>query len=136
VTEWGMSDVLGPLRYSANEQEVFLGHSVTQRQNISADTARLIDEEIRRIVTDGEKLARKVLVENREKLDLLGKALIEYETLSGEDVMKLLRGETLDRPVETAAPPAPPTPAIPIVGEARPRPAAGGFGPDPAPAGA
>ena len=100
VTEWGMSDVLGPLRYSANEQEVFLGHSVTQRQNISADTARLIDEEIRRIVTDGEKLARKVLLENRNQLDLLGKALIEYETLSGEEVMKLLRGEPLDRPVE------------------------------------
>ena len=135
VTEWGMSDVLGPLRYSANEQEVFLGHSVTQRQNISADTAKLIDEEIRRIVTDGEKMARKVLVENREHLTLLGKALIEYETLSGEEVMKLLRGETLDRPVETLAPPAPPTPAIPIVGEARQRPATG-FGPDPAPAGA
>jgi len=134
VTEWGMSEVLGPLRYSANEQEVFLGHSVTQRQNISEQTAKLIDEEIRRIVTDGEKLARKTLTENRDKLELLGKALIEFETLSGDEVMKLLRGEKLERPVDVPVPPAPPAPALPVVGESRPRPQ--GFGPDPAPAGA
>ena len=61
VTEWGMSDKLGPLRYNENQQEVFLGHAITQRQNMSEDTAKLIDEEIRRIVTDGEKKAREVL---------------------------------------------------------------------------
>ncbi len=135
VTEWGMSDLLGPLRYSANEQEVFLGHSVTQRQNISAETAKLIDQEIRRIVTEGEQLARKVLTENRDKLDILGNALIEYETLSGEDVMKVLRGEKLERPDDTPATPLPPAPALPVVDDA-PEPRRPSWGGDPAPAGA
>jgi cell division protease FtsH len=136
VTEWGMSDLLGPLRYSANEQEVFLGHSVTQRQNISAETARLIDEEIRRIVTEGEQLARKVLSENREKLDLLAAALIEYETLSGDEVDKVLRGEKLERPEDAPTAPPPPTPALPVVDDAPAEPRRPNWGGDPAPAGA
>ncbi len=135
VTEWGMSEVLGPLRYSANEQEVFLGHSVTQRTNISGSTAKLIDEEIRRIVTEGEQLARKVLTENRDKLEILGNALIEYETLSGEDVAKILRGEKLDRPDDTPATPLPPAPALPVVDDA-PEPRRPSWGGDPAPQGA
>ncbi len=135
VTEWGMSELLGPLRYSANEQEVFLGHSVTQRTNISSETAKLIDQEIRRIVTDGEQLARKVLTENRDKLDILGNALIEYETLSGEDVAKVLRGEKLDRPDDTPASPLPPAPALPVVDDA-PEPRRPSWGGDPAPQGA
>ena len=61
VTEWGMSEKLGPLRYNENQQEVFLGHAITQRQNMSEDTARLIDQEIRRIVTEGEIVAREVI---------------------------------------------------------------------------
>ena len=61
VTEWGMSEKLGPLRYNENQQEVFLGHAITQRQNMSEETARLIDEEIRRIVTEGENKAREVV---------------------------------------------------------------------------
>jgi cell division protease FtsH len=135
VTEWGMSDVLGPLRYSANEQEVFLGHSVTQRQNMSAETAKLIDQEVRRIVTDGEKLARKVLTENRDKLDLIGNALIEFETLSGDEVAALLRGEKLERPEDTPSTPLPPAPALPVVDDA-PEPRRPNWGGDPSPAGA
>ena len=86
VTEWGMSDKLGPLRYNENQQEVFLGHAITQRQNMSEETAKLIDEEIRRIVTDGEKKAREVLVANRDKLEAITQALMEYETITGEEV--------------------------------------------------
>ncbi len=112
VTEWGMSDVLGPLRYSANEQEVFLGHSVTQRQNMSGETAKLIDQEVRRIVTDGEKRARQVLTENRHLLDQLSAALIEYETLSGEEVDALFKGKLPDRPDDT---PSGPTSAVPVI---------------------
>ena len=85
VTEWGMSEKLGPLRYNENQQEVFLGHAITQRQNMSEDTAKLIDEEIRRIVTDGEKKAREVLFANRDKLEAITQALMEYETISGEE---------------------------------------------------
>jgi cell division protease FtsH len=112
VTEWGMSDVLGPLRYSPNEQEVFLGHSVTQRQNVSGETAKLIDQEVRRIVTDGEKRARQVLTENRHLLDQLSAALVEYETLSGEEVDALFKGKRPDRPDDT---PAGPTSAVPVI---------------------
>jgi len=112
VTQWGMSDVLGPLRYSANEQEVFLGHSVTQRQNISGETAKLIDQEIRRIVTDGEKKARQVLTDNRHLLDQLAAALMEYETLSGEEVTELFKGNRPDRPDDT---PVGPTSAVPVI---------------------
>ena len=86
VTEWGMSEKLGPLRYNENQQEVFLGHAITQRQNMSEDTAQLIDEEIRRIVTDGEKKAREVLSANRDELEAITQALMEYETITGEEV--------------------------------------------------
>ena len=86
VTEWGMSEKLGPLRYNENQQEVFLGHAITQRQNMSEDTAKLIDEEIRRIVTDGEKKAREVLFANRDKLEAITQALMEFETISGDEV--------------------------------------------------
>ena len=76
VTEFGMSDKLGPLRYSENEEEVFLGHSVTQRKNISDDTARLIDEEIRRLVEDGERKCHDILSRNIDALHRVAKALV------------------------------------------------------------
>ena len=114
---------------------MFLGHSVTQRQNMSGETAKLIDQEIRRIVTDGEKLARQVLTDNRDKLDLIGNALIEFETLSGDEVAALLRGEKLERPDDTPSTPLPPAPALPVVDDA-PEPRRPSWGGDPSPAGA
>ena len=105
VTEFGFSDELGPLRYTDNEEEVFLGHSVTQRKNVSDKTTERIDVEIRRIVEDGEREARRVLTERRGDLDALAKALLEYESLSGQEVDALLRGEEIVRPEETG--PAP-----------------------------
>ena len=78
VSEWGMSEKLGPLLYNENQQEVFLGHSVTQRQNVSQETARQIDEEIRRIVTEGEKKAWEVLSAHRDQLEAVTQALMEY----------------------------------------------------------
>ncbi|MFN4312412.1 MAG: ATP-dependent zinc metalloprotease FtsH [Ferrovibrio sp.] len=98
VTEWGMSDKLGRLRYSDNEEEVFLGHSVTQRKNVSDATAKLIDEEIRRIIDEAETAARRILTEHRDDLDKVAQALLEYETLSGDEVKALLRGEPIVRP--------------------------------------
>ena len=97
VTEFGMSEKLGPLRYNENQQEVFLGHAITQRQNMSEDTAKLIDEEIRRIVTEGEQKAREVLTANRDKLEAITQALMEYETINGEEVHGLMRGEKIVR---------------------------------------
>jgi cell division protease FtsH len=98
VTEWGMSDKLGPLRYSQNEEEVFLGHSVTRQQNMSEDTARMIDEEVKRLVTWGYDKAREVLTAQRDELERVTDALMEYETLSGDEVKSVMKGGRIDRP--------------------------------------
>ena len=98
VTEFGFSDKLGPLRYSDNEEEVFLGHSVAQKKNVSDATAKLIDEEVRKIVDTGMVTAERILTENQNELEILAQALLEYETLSGEEIAALLRGETIIRP--------------------------------------
>ena len=97
VTEWGMSEKLGRLRYSDNEEEVFLGHSVTQRKNVSDATARIIDEEIRRIVDVSEEKARSLLSEHLDQLHAVAKGLLEYETLSGDEVKALMRGDLIVR---------------------------------------
>ena len=90
VVEWGMSDTLGPLRYSENEEDVFLGRSVTQRKSMSDETAKLIDQEIRKLIDNAENHARKVLKKNLKHLHNLAKALLEFETLSGDDVKELI----------------------------------------------
>jgi cell division protease FtsH len=95
VTQWGMSDILGPVGYAGNEQEVFLGHSVTQTKNVSEATAQQIDAEIRRIVEEGHAKARSMLGENRHLLDRVAQALLDRETLTGEDIGLLLRGQDL-----------------------------------------
>ncbi|MBL8790505.1 MAG: ATP-dependent zinc metalloprotease FtsH [Rhizobiales bacterium] len=97
ITEWGMSEKLGRVRYSANEQEVFLGHSVTQSKNVSEGTAQIIDDEVRRLIHEGEAQAKTILKKKRDDLHVLAKALLEYETLSGEEVARVLRGESIDR---------------------------------------
>ncbi len=97
ITEYGFSDRLGPLRYSENEEEVFLGRSVTQSQHMSDTTAQLIDEEVRTLVEAGEKTARDILTKYRKELDIIAKALLEYETLSGKEVAALLKGEPIVR---------------------------------------
>jgi cell division protease FtsH len=134
VTEWGMSERLGPLRYNENQQEVFLGHAITQRQNMSEDTAKLIDEEIRRIVTAGEKKAREVLAANRDKLEAITQALMEYETVSGEEVQLLMRGEKIVRTTDDGESKDAPGPAVPVAGKmrpSRPEPGPGGLKPQP-----
>jgi cell division protease FtsH len=105
VTEYGMSEKLGRVRYSANEQEVFLGHSVTQTQNMSEVTANTIDSEVRRIIETAEAKARVLLTKGIDDLHKLAKALLEFETLSGDDVKALLRGEPIVRPTADDPPP-------------------------------
>jgi len=97
VARWGMSDKLGPLQYAENQEEVFLGHSVTRTQNVSEKTAQLIDEEIRRFVTMGYDRAKSVLSDNADQLHKLAGALLEYETLTGEEIKLLLEGGTIER---------------------------------------
>ncbi|MEL0090288.1 MAG: ATP-dependent zinc metalloprotease FtsH [Rhodospirillales bacterium] len=105
VTEFGFSDKLGPLRYADNEEEVFLGHSVTQRKNVSDATAAVIDSETRRFVEEGEAEARRILEKHRDQLEMIAEALLEHETLDRAEIDALLRGD----PIERAKPPEPPT---------------------------
>ncbi|MBV9097216.1 MAG: ATP-dependent zinc metalloprotease FtsH, partial [Frankiaceae bacterium] len=97
VTQWGMSDKLGPLKYGENQEEVFLGHSVTRTQNVSEETARLIDSEVKAIVTHGYERAKQLLSDNIDQLHALAGALIELETLSGDEIKRVLAGERVDR---------------------------------------
>lgn len=101
VTEWGMSDVLGPVLYAENSGEVFLGKSVTQNKNISEDTARMVDAEIKRLVTTGYGTAKKLLTEKRQEWETLSKALIEYETLTGDEIKDVLAGKPIDKSEES-----------------------------------
>ena len=103
VTEWGMSEKLGPLRYGDNEEEVFLGHSVAMKKNVSDATTQIIDEEIKRIVEDGEATAHAILSERLDELHAIAKGLLEYETLTAEEVRTILRGEDIHRPEADAA---------------------------------
>ena len=84
VTQYGMSDEMGPLAYGENEQEVFLGHSVAQKQNMSEETQRKIDLEVRKLVEEGYEMARKICTDKMEDLHTIAKGWLEYETLSGD----------------------------------------------------
>ena len=100
VTEWGMSDALGPVLYAENSGEVFLGKSVTQNQNMSEETARLVDAEIKRLVTEGYEGARKLLKEKEKEWTMLAEALMEYETLTGDEIKQVIAGEKIDKSAE------------------------------------
>ena len=90
VTKYGMSKELGPLAYGENEEEVFLGRSVTKQQNMSEETAKKIDLEVKKIVDAGYDRAKKVLTEKIDDLHKLAKALLTYETLSGDEIRDLI----------------------------------------------
>tara|TARA_B100000579_G_scaffold392947_1_gene369232 strand:+ start:349 stop:2265 length:1917 start_codon:yes stop_codon:yes gene_type:complete len=98
VTKYGMSEKLGPIQYGENEEEVFLGRSVQKHQNVSEDTARLIDSEIRKIVDTCYDLAKQILTDKKDDLHKLAKGLIEYETLTGEEITSLLKDGVVNRP--------------------------------------
>jgi len=97
VMEYGMSEKLGWLRYRDNQDEIFLGHSVARTQSISEDTARTIDQEVRRLIEEAEAAARKVLTDHLDELHRLAGALLEYETLNGEESKRVIKGEDIGR---------------------------------------
>lgn len=113
VTEWGMSDKLGPIHYSANQEEVFLGHSVTQTKNLSDETASVVDAEIRMIVESAYARATDVLTKHIDQLHAVAKALLEYETLSGDEIKGLLRGEPIIRAADDEPTPKGPRSSVP-----------------------
>jgi cell division protease FtsH len=132
VMEYGMSEKLGWLRYKDNQEEVFLGHSVSRSQSVSEQTAQLIDQEVRRLIEEAEAAARGVLTEHIDELHRLAAALLEYETLNGEESKKAIRGEDIGREDPTNRRPSVPAAGTSIPSTRRPR---GPFG-DPAPQGA
>jgi cell division protease FtsH len=103
VTEWGMSDEFGPLNFSGGKQEVFLGRDFNTSDRHSEDTSRRIDAEIRRIVLEQYERAKAILTQHRIELQAIADALLEYETIDGDDISKLLRGEKIDRPLPPPA---------------------------------
>jgi cell division protease FtsH len=98
VTQWGMSDKLGPLQYTENQEEVFLGHSVSRQQNVSEKTAELIDSEVKRLVIGGYDRAKQILTDQAHELEAVAQALLEFETLTGEEIRKVIAGEPIERP--------------------------------------
>jgi len=114
VTQWGYSDKLGTVSYGDNQEEVFLGHSVARTQNVSEETARLIDSEVKRLIQEGLDEARRILTERGEDLHKLAKALLEFETLSGEEITNVLKGVMPNRDEPQDKRPTGPTAAVPL----------------------
>jgi cell division protease FtsH len=115
VTRYGMSDALGPMVYGENEGEVFLGRSVTTHKNMSEATLQKVDQEIRRIIDQQYSLARKALEDNRDKVEAMAQALLEWETLDAEQIQDIMDGNA-PRPPKPVTPNAPRPPASPAAG--------------------
>ena len=106
VTRWGMSDSLGPMVYGENEGEVFLGRSITTHKNVSETTMQKVDAEIRRIIDQQYTLARKLIEENRDKVEAMAKALLEWETIDSDQISDIMEGRP-PRPPKPVQPPQP-----------------------------
>ncbi|HEX7850808.1 MAG TPA: ATP-dependent zinc metalloprotease FtsH, partial [Sphingomonas sp.] len=132
VMRWGMSDKLGPLEYEEEQGETFLGYSQTQRHNMSNETALMIDSEIKSLIDGGHKRATQVLSENIDQLHRVAGALLEYETLTGDEIKQIAAGEDINRPDAGATASTLPSSGTSIPKTRRP---SGPFG-NPAPAGA
>ena len=130
VTRWGLSEALGTVAYGENQDEVFLGYQVARQQNVSEETSRKIDGEIKRLVEAGYAEAQQILEEKRPDLETLAKGLLEFETLTGDEIKDLLAGK---RPTRESViePTTPRGSAVPPAGKPRPRPEAGGLEPQP-----
>lgn len=121
VTRWGLSEALGTVSYGENQDEVFLGMSVSRTQNASEATVQKIDTEIRRFVEEGYNEATRILTEKRADLEALAKGLLEFETLSGDEIQDLLNGKKPNRE-SVLEPSTPRASAVPPAGKSRPRP--------------
>src|ERR1700710_212831 len=122
VTRWGLSEELGTVMYGENQEEVFLGYSMGKQNNISESTSQKIDSEVRRLVETGLSQATEIITRRREDLETLAKGLLEYETLSGDEIQDLLDGKKPNRE-SVLEPSTPRASAVPPAGKSRPRPA-------------
>ena len=129
VTQYGLSEKLGPIAYAEDEGEVFLGQSIARSRAISGDTSKLIEDEIKRIVTEGFDTAKRILTERNDDWEKLSQALLEYETLTGDEINTLLEGGKIVREDPSDADDTPPPSSVPSTGGAQDEP--GGFEPSP-----
>lgn len=104
VCEWGMSDSIGPLSFGKKDDQIFLGREITQRSNHSDETARQIDAEVKRIIMDGYGRAKKIILDNREQLTNLAEALLEHESLSGDEIDRVIKGEVIEKKIPPTVP--------------------------------
>jgi len=129
VTRWGYSDVIGPVDYGSDQGDVFLGQQLMQTSHISEETSRKIEEEVRKLIEKGKEDARRIMTEARADWEAVATALLEYETLSGEEIANILKGVPPIRP-ESSDDDSGASSAVPIIGKRR-RP---GLDPSPNPA--
>jgi cell division protease FtsH len=123
VTQWGMSERLGPRTFGNKQELVFLGREISEQRNYSEKVAEEIDEEVRRLVDHAYQTARNVLIENRDRLDKLVEILLDKETIEGDDLKRVLDGLDLEPPAPPEAPAAqPPAEATPVEGAEVPGP--------------
>ena len=106
VTRWGFSDKLGQVAYGENQEEVFLGHSVARQQNVSEETAQIIDAEVRRLIEEAYTTARSILTKKKKEWIALAEGLLEYETLTGEEIKQLIAGQKPARDLGDDTPPS------------------------------
>jgi cell division protease FtsH len=123
VTKWGYSEQLGVVSYGENQDEVFLGHSVSRTQNVSEETAKIIDAEVKRLSQAGYNEAKSILTNKLDSLHTLAKSLIEYETLSGDEIIAVLKGIRPNRDEQEVKVPAGPRVSVPLSPSADPEPA-------------
>ena len=112
VTQWGMSDAMGTMVYGEVDGEVFLGRSVTTHKNVSEATMQKVDAEIRRIVDEQYRLARRLIEENRDKIEVMAKALLEWETIDAEQINDIMEGREPRPPKPPVVQPPPPVPPV------------------------
>jgi cell division protease FtsH len=105
VTQWGMSDNLGPMVYGEEEGEIFLGRQVTTHRNVSETTMQKVDAEIRRIIDQQYALARKLIEENKDKIEAMTQALLEWETLDSDQLDDIMAGRPPRPPKQVSSPP-------------------------------
>jgi cell division protease FtsH len=123
VTKWGYSEKLGVVSYGENQDEVFLGHSVSRTQNVSEETAKIIDQEVKKLVQAGWDEAKSILTTKIEDLHTLAKTLLEYETLTGDEIINALKGVAPKREDAEAKRPVGPAVSVPISPRPDPEPA-------------
>ncbi|MFN7179967.1 ATP-dependent zinc metalloprotease FtsH [Hyphomonas sp.] len=132
VTRWGYSDIIGPVDYGSDQGDVFLGQQLMQTSHISEETSRKIEEEVRKLIEKGKEDARKIMTEHRADWEAVALGLLEYETLSGEEIAEILKGNPPSRP-DISDDDAGPASAVPVIGK-RKKPRDGGLDPAPNPA--